>query len=236
MQIVVKMLEGWTTTLEVEVSDTLRNVKAQIEDKKGVLSSRQCLTAAGEALEDSRSLLHYGIASDSTLDLVLADVIHVFVQLLSGKTVALDAEAGDTISSVKVRLQMQESLPVDHQHLIYESRELENDETLSNCGVQNESVLQLVLSIPRFEILLKPLRREPFTLEVAASDSIGSVKAILLQRVGERAGQVKLIFKGKVLEDGHSISHYGIQKDSFLVMLTVPTRSDHGVQEASGET
>ena len=64
-------MTGKIFALDVEANDTIEQVRAKIQDKKGIPSDHQRLIFNGQRLEDGRTLADYDIGNDAVLYLVL---------------------------------------------------------------------------------------------------------------------------------------------------------------------
>ena len=140
-----------------------------------------------------------------------------FAELKWRKTITLPVESKDTLENIRGKIRDKEGFPIDHQHLVFAGKQLEDGRTLSDYSLEIESILQLLPELRRgMTIFVKMMSGEAYTVEVEPSDTIEILKEKIQTKVGTPTDQQRLIFEGMQLEDNFSLRSYDIRKGSTL--------------------
>lgn len=73
--------------------------------------------------------------------------MQLFVKTLTGKTVSIEVEEGESIEEVKAKIAEKEGIPAEQQRLIFGGTQLQDAKTLEDYDVGDDATIHLVLRL-----------------------------------------------------------------------------------------
>ena len=215
MKIHIKSLSDKVTTLDVQDTDTILNIKKNIQQKENIHYARQKLLFNGNELTDNKTLIDYNIKNESTLQLILKSSTIFFVKTLTNKTIMIKAQVSDSISYIKQEIKKNEDFPIDKYCVIYKGKELDNNKIIADYNIPKNSTLELALRI-LIQLKINIFNGRTITLQVYTTEKICDIKQKIIEKEKVSSDKISLYLGNSKLEESKILSDYGIQKDSTL--------------------
>ena len=140
----------------------------------------------------------------------------IIVKTLTGKNIILDVGPSDTIKTVKDLILKKEGFPPEYQRFIFAGKQLEDNKTLAECKIINQSTIHLIFNAIFIQIFIQTLTGKTIELKVASYDTIKTVKDLILKIKGIPPEHQRFIFEGKQLEDNKTLAECNIINQSTI--------------------
>ena len=217
MKIKVKSLTGKKYDLDVNYSDSIKNIKDLIREKAEIPKEKPIrLIYAGKELDDDKILDDYNISNNSTIHLVTTPktVKKLYIKINEGKILALDFNPSDTIGNLKEKIKDEEGLDSTQYNLFLDKKLLkENNKTLEEYNISTISLIDL---ISKGLIQINIVNDKNILIDAKLSDKVGIIKEKIKDKENIIQSRCELIFEGKILEDNKSLDDYNINEESII--------------------
>ena len=147
----VEFPSGRKIFINVSPGDDFESVRKIICDREGIPVDQQRLSFVGkEVVDDHLPLSEYDNQIELSLQLDVKQQKNEFllqVKTRSGKTnIKIEAVSGDTIQDVKRKITEEIGIPPNHQLLMFNSQEIEDERrSLESYDINSDSIIELVI-------------------------------------------------------------------------------------------
>ena len=233
LELTVQFRSGKILRLEEPSNKSVGGLKRAISEMEGIATKHQVLFHKGKELDsDYRRLIDCNIQSGDTLDIdvikPVTDTLNsrtetvtyeeprgllLFVKTLTGKTITMNVAVSDTVADLKQKIYDKESIPISQQCLIAAGKPLADTDDVHTVGVQNHSVLHLVLRVPSrspLSLSVQTPTGQSLTVSSNIADTVNQIKDIIETENGFAAAQQVLLHDGTVLEGERTLGSYSI--------------------------
>ncbi|KAF5823429.1 putative Ubiquitin-like domain-containing protein [Helianthus annuus] len=138
----------------------------------------------------------------------------------TGEIIYVQVKGSDTIGRIKLKIHDKQNIPFDQQELVFNQKVLENNNTLANFPIKNQSTLTLMRKVDELmEVFVNTFTSKTISLLVKPTYTITKVKTEIEHKEGVLVDEQVLIFDKMVLGDGGTLFDFHINKKSTLTLM-----------------
>ena len=222
--------------LNPEVKEAVGEALVEIEGTyKTIADIQVILDSADQPVGDNYTPSNCSDASSLVLG---GKYMQILVDVIPGCSISLAVQQSDTVDSVKAKIEDEVDISSDKYCLWFSNKQLQDEHILSDYDMYNNSTLHLVLHRPEKNLLVKTtFRMIIFLKEIVGCNTVSDIKCQIQDKEGIPPASQCLMFSGRVLEVGHTVSYYNIQNESTLhLSYVLSDEFDIFVRTISGKT
>jgi ubiquitin C len=150
------------------------------------------------------------------------------IYLKTIKTLAFKVKKSDTITDLKALYREKEGVSEHFQEIFFSGERLTDEQNLIDCGVQENSNLDLYIGYSGLLKLFITIISKQKTVEIEAKikETIGTIKSKICLKEGiSLSNQFSLYHNGALLDDFRTLASIGIAENSTLNLISNPRDS-----------
>lgn len=222
MIIIVKTLSGKDINLDVEPTTMIINIKIKISESERYPLEQQRLFYRGRELKDNKTLENYNIINESIFNLFIQNTFTINVKTPTGNAFELYVNSNTTIIDLKIQIKYKKGYPTNEQTLLFLDKELQDDRTLKEYSIMDESILKLIVKEEFHTINIKTTIGNIITLKVDPKTTIKDLKTKLSENKDYCSDQQTLFYKDYELKKDYlTLENLYIISESNLYIANV---------------
>ncbi|GJJ70034.1 hypothetical protein EMPS_02383 [Entomortierella parvispora] len=221
VQILVKELTGRTLVMNVSLYETVKSLKEKIQaERKDISVTRQTLIFEGKKLDSDEILGEYNIQHKSTVRLRVGIMLTVCMEE-GRKILTFAAEPTDQVRELMMEIERHHRIPQGQQRLLFEGRRMAPEESLFDCGIVKDSILDLAI-MKRMWISIELPGGNFMHFDTEPEETIREIKHKIHERKDIPCEDQCLQLGSYRLQDDWSVFDSNIQQKSVLRLTLRP--------------
>lgn len=204
----------YQSAVEIEIGATAKviELKELISTKiNGILPIDQVLKYGIKTLSDSCTLQSYGLESNFVVKLTMKNTFEIYIKTKNNHIHELIVHHMNTVELVKKMLNRLLKIAVDQQLLLFNGKELQNEDILTEKFIKPGSTLNLIVSPLKLQLNIVERSGHVERIELSKNSTVAQLKQAILAKYNVPADYQTLKYNGKELDSKNTLADYNIE-------------------------